>query len=450
MPGLLLDGIPRPDAHPETHTDDSDMEPRQPTKGIGKGQGRGQQGRRARSVSQPGNVPQGGPGQSQPVAGPSTPRLSEIDFGLMQPPFGPGGGGMFQVPGGYDEDAIGRALRAMQQDVPPNPALTHAHHSHPHPHPRPSQIIPQMPVQQQMQVQSQIPAQSGASESPQMTEMFLAALPWLQFLQAQQQQQQGRQTPSQTQQHPPPHGVPHPQPHPMQHTPFSMQHPQPQRSASQGQQQPSFTFMPPLPPQQQQLTHSFVGAHFGTLPPEMASTSLPPPLAPGPASVGNTPSPETIGTPLEPTEAETIAIAEDKRRRNTAASARFRIKKKQWTLNLERTISDLSGRVEELEREAAELRRENGWLKEIVMLKSKRLAGVVPELEPPPSTSGSGSGSGSGRGAQASGSGTGGPGEGEESESGSRSQSQRGSRESSMDVDRVGRDEKGKGRQQPP
>lgn len=48
------------------------------------------------------------------------------------------------------------------------------------------------------------------------------------------------------------------------------------------------------------------------------------------------------------------------------------MKKKQWTLNLERSITDLSGRVEELEREAAELRRENGWLKEIVMLKSKR------------------------------------------------------------------------------
>ncbi len=31
--------------------------------------------------------------------------------------------------------------------------------------------------------------------------------------------------------------------------------------------------------------------------------------------------------------------------------------------------------MEELEREAAELRRENGWLKEIVMLKSKRFGG---------------------------------------------------------------------------
>ncbi|KAF9243897.1 hypothetical protein BU15DRAFT_7434, partial [Melanogaster broomeanus] len=58
--------------------------------------------------------------------------------------------------------------------------------------------------------------------------------------------------------------------------------------------------------------------------------------------------------------------SEDKRRRNTAASARFRIKKKQRSVNLERTVTDLTGRAEELEREAADLRRRNGWLKEIV------------------------------------------------------------------------------------
>lgn len=69
---------------------------------------------------------------------------------------------------------------------------------------------------------------------------------------------------------------------------------------------------------------------------------------------------------------EVAAIAEDKRRRNTSASARFRIKKKQKTLNLERTVTDLTGRTEELEREASELRRENSWLKEIVLLKSRR------------------------------------------------------------------------------
>lgn len=103
-------------------------------------------------------------------------------------------------------------------------------------------------------------------------------------------------------------------------------------------------------------------------------------------------------SPIDPEEA---AVVEDKRRRNTAASgscfprrvslhrdltkmsffplpylARFRIKKKQKNLNLERTVSDLTSRAEELEREATNLRRENSWLKEIVMMKGRQnLAG---------------------------------------------------------------------------
>jgi hypothetical protein len=56
------------------------------------------------------------------------------------------------------------------------------------------------------------------------------------------------------------------------------------------------------------------------------------------------------------------------------STARFRIKKKAKTVNLERSVSDLSGRAEELEREVSDLRRENGWLKEIVMLKGTRFA----------------------------------------------------------------------------
>ena len=55
--------------------------------------------------------------------------------------------------------------------------------------------------------------------------------------------------------------------------------------------------------------------------------------------------------------------------------ARFRVKKKVQTLNLERTVTDLSGRVDELEQEAEDLRRENGWLKEIVMLKTGKARG---------------------------------------------------------------------------
>lgn len=48
-------------------------------------------------------------------------------------------------------------------------------------------------------------------------------------------------------------------------------------------------------------------------------------------------------------------------------------------------MSDLTGRVDELEQEASDLRRENGWLKEIVMLKSKRATG---DFLPPASDAG--------------------------------------------------------------
>jgi hypothetical protein len=52
--------------------------------------------------------------------------------------------------------------------------------------------------------------------------------------------------------------------------------------------------------------------------------------------------------------------------------ARFRIKKKQRALKLELTVSDLTCRAAELEREATNLRRENTWLKEIVILKGRQ------------------------------------------------------------------------------
>ena len=44
-------------------------------------------------------------------------------------------------------------------------------------------------------------------------------------------------------------------------------------------------------------------------------------------------------------------------------------------------MSDLTGRAEELEREATELRRENGWLKEIVMMKGRSLSGATRSTE---------------------------------------------------------------------
>jgi hypothetical protein len=60
------------------------------------------------------------------------------------------------------------------------------------------------------------------------------------------------------------------------------------------------------------------------------------------------------------------------------------------THSLERNVTDLSGRVDELEQEAADLRRENGWLKEIVMLKSGRARGgdLLSGLSQAPSSQG--------------------------------------------------------------
>ena len=59
--------------------------------------------------------------------------------------------------------------------------------------------------------------------------------------------------------------------------------------------------------------------------------------------------------------------ADDKRRRNTAASARFRLKKKEREAALEKKSKELEMRVMELERECEGLRRENGWLKGLVV-----------------------------------------------------------------------------------
>ncbi|KAI6005938.1 hypothetical protein EDD15DRAFT_2384599 [Pisolithus albus] len=67
------------------------------------------------------------------------------------------------------------------------------------------------------------------------------------------------------------------------------------------------------------------------------------------------------------TSSQTFAAAEDKRRRNTAASARFRLKKKEREAALERRAKELEERVLELERECEGLRRENGWLKGLVV-----------------------------------------------------------------------------------
>lgn len=88
-------------------------------------------------------------------------------------------------------------------------------------------------------------------------------------------------------------------------------------------------------------------------------------------------SPNPTSTPL--------SVAEDKRRRNTAASARFRLKKKEREAALEGKAKELEGRVTELERECEGLRRENGWLKGLVI----GVTGAAQQPAVPAVTSGS-------------------------------------------------------------
>ena len=65
-----------------------------------------------------------------------------------------------------------------------------------------------------------------------------------------------------------------------------------------------------------------------------------------------------------------VAAEEDKRRRNTAASARFRVKKKQREQALEKTAKEMTDRVQVLETRIQQLETENAWLKGLITEKN--------------------------------------------------------------------------------
>ena len=66
-----------------------------------------------------------------------------------------------------------------------------------------------------------------------------------------------------------------------------------------------------------------------------------------------------------------LAAEEDKRRRNTAASARFRVKKKQREQALEKSAKEMSEKVTALEGRITQLETENKWLKGLIMEKNE-------------------------------------------------------------------------------
>lgn len=82
-------------------------------------------------------------------------------------------------------------------------------------------------------------------------------------------------------------------------------------------------------------------------------------------------------------DASRLAADEDKRRRNTAASARFRVKKKQKEQQLEKTAKEMTERVQALEQRIQQLELENKWLKGLIVEKNGGKSGE--EIMMPPS-----------------------------------------------------------------
>ena len=74
----------------------------------------------------------------------------------------------------------------------------------------------------------------------------------------------------------------------------------------------------------------------------------------------------TMPSPQDLEDQSRMAAEEDKRRRNTAASARFRVKKKQREQALEKQAKEMADKVSQLEGKVQQLEMENKWLKGLI------------------------------------------------------------------------------------
>jgi hypothetical protein len=84
----------------------------------------------------------------------------------------------------------------------------------------------------------------------------------------------------------------------------------------------------------------------------------------------NTAEPIAPIRPLSIEEAKRLTAGEKKRRRNTAASARFRIKKKQRELAIEQNTREMTEKIGMLEGRINWLEIENKWLKNLITEKN--------------------------------------------------------------------------------
>lgn len=123
-------------------------------------------------------------------------------------------------------------------------------------------------------------------------------------------------------------------------------------------------------PQNQDLSQS----------PTNSSSSQPSAAPTGPATTAPAPAPgpkrkNTQKAPqLNVEEFARVAAEEDKRRRNTAASARFRVKKKMREQTLEKTVKETTDKNTALEARVTALELENQWLKNLITEKNGKSA----------------------------------------------------------------------------
>jgi hypothetical protein len=100
-------------------------------------------------------------------------------------------------------------------------------------------------------------------------------------------------------------------------------------------------------------------------PSSVASSTTSPQTQPSKRRKTDAPSPAVSAE-----EHSRLAAEEDKRRRNTAASARFRVKKKQREAALERTVKEVNDKNAQLQAKVNQLEMENKWLKNLIVEKN--------------------------------------------------------------------------------
>ncbi|KAJ1980191.1 hypothetical protein H4R35_001214 [Dimargaris xerosporica] len=155
---------------------------------------------------------------------------------------------------------------------------------------------------------------------------------------------------------------------------------------------------------QASTTHSSTMAAFPTIlpshtmpKPPAAKASSPTKATPRPpsdeakgvTSHSSSPAPLTSsakGKTEQPKEADQVA-EEDKRRRNTAASARFRAKKKLREQAMERTAKEMTAKVDMLEKRVRDLETENKWLRGLITEKNPDLLHLKAQVALPASES---------------------------------------------------------------